>query len=70
MEDINIEITLKVKICYNGHAYAVPYIMADSDFECPVCSVGELRKLKEDRARMENVIRGLRGENTKLRRLL
>lgn len=68
MEDINIEITLKCKICHCGHAYAVPYTVADADYECPICCKAENRRLGHERVRMENVIRGLRGENTKLRK--
>lgn len=67
MENINIEIELKVMMCYAGHAYAVPYLVEDDDYDCPVCSKIELQRLRQKIAHLNNIIRGLKGENTKLR---
>ncbi|HEA68221.1 MAG TPA: hypothetical protein ENI07_15585 [Desulfobacterales bacterium] len=70
MADFNIEIGLKTVTCHKGHIYAIPYWMLENDCKCPMCSTDEVHELRWAKAKLNNVINGLRGENTKLRKRL
>ena len=64
---MDIKLTLKVLTCYKGHVYAIPAWVHDSEYACPMCSSDSVWNAEQREIKLENTIRGLRGENTKLR---
>ena len=64
---INIEVTLKVITCYKGHIYAVPHWVATMEYKCPMCSKDMIWDAHQKINKLQRVVAGLRGENTKLR---
>ena len=64
---INIEVTLNIVTCYKGHVYAIPNWTITSEYGCPMCLTDSLQRAYKRESKLENTIRGLRGENTKLR---
>ncbi len=64
---LNIEVTLDIITCYRGHVYAIPDWTSTSEYGCPMCLMGSLKRAYEREDKLQRTIRGLRGENTKLR---
>jgi len=67
MTEHNLQITMKSITCYQGHVYSVPHWVHSAYYDCPMCARKSRDKLNADITHLENRIRGLKGENTKLR---
>ena len=62
-----IGITLKTVHCPNGHLYAVPLWVDYWRVMCPMCAPIRERELTLEINELNHRVKGLKGENTKLR---
>lgn len=60
MSSFDISVTMEVKTCPAGHLYAIPHWSAPYAFGCPFCTYQRLEAVRAEKAKQENVIRGLR----------
>lgn len=67
MSDVNIEVSLRIKLCPCGTVYAIPYWI-EVGYQCPMCANRKYSALQSrfdnvyaEKSRLERVVRGLRG---------